>query len=137
MMYDCALLVRGHRLGHRKILHCSALPQVTACMSVLYHGVRHSQGGLGRRGRPAAVEMVRPPTAAAAALARVQQAVGGTLQGVGGALHGLGLGNALQNLGAGGALQGLGAGRGAGGSSASPSLRGSGSGLKAIPEDIP
>ena len=137
-MCDCAMLVHApsglYRMSHFIAGLCHSLThtfQSECC------GECQFSGGLGRRGRPAAVEMVRPPTAAAAALARVQQAVGGALQGVGGALHGLGLGNALQNLRAGGALQGLGAGRGAGGSSASPSLRGSSSGLKAIPEDIP
>jgi len=70
-------------------------------------------GGLGRRGRPAAIEMVRPPTVAAAALARVQQALGSALQG----LPGLGLRH--------------------GGASPASSGRGAATALKAIPEDVP
>ena len=75
--------------------------------------LRWCAGGLGRRGRPAAIEMVRPPTFAAAALARVQQALGSALQG----LPGLGVRH--------------------GGASPASSGRGAATALKAIPEDVP
>ncbi|KAK9834018.1 hypothetical protein WJX81_003396 [Elliptochloris bilobata] len=73
-------------------------------------------GGLGRRGRPAAVEMVRPPTAAVAVLARVQQAVGGLVRVVF-RVGGRGMASAVP--------------------APLPDGRKLGSGLEAIPEDIP
>ncbi len=76
----CFARAAGDACSHRQL--CLSGYYYSDCSHVIAWPST-AAGGLGRRGRPAAVEMVRPPTVAAAALARMQQTVGAAMAGLG------------------------------------------------------